>query len=99
MTRMAFTKRLALTALLAGTALVPGMAQAQTAREVELETRLKALEAAVQDLRGELNAARATAATPPRPRRPPPRPRSHPRRTICIRLLRWARLPRRRWPR
>ena len=67
---MAFTKRLALTALLAGTALVPGMAQAQTAREVELETRLKALEAAVQDLRGELNAARATAATAPQPAAP-----------------------------
>ncbi|TCQ00823.1 porin-like protein [Sphingomonas sp. PP-F2F-A104-K0414] len=64
MTRMAFKTRLALTALLAGTALVPGMAQAQTAREIELETRLKALEAAVQDLRGELNAARATAAAP-----------------------------------
>ncbi|WP_347812363.1 DcaP family trimeric outer membrane transporter [Sphingomonas sp. PP-F2F-A104-K0414] len=61
---MAFKTRLALTALLAGTALVPGMAQAQTAREIELETRLKALEAAVQDLRGELNAARATAAAP-----------------------------------
>ncbi len=66
MTRMAFKTRLAFTALLAGTALVPGMAQAQaqTAREIELETRLKALEAAVQDLRGELNAARATAAAP-----------------------------------
>ncbi|WP_310886129.1 DcaP family trimeric outer membrane transporter [Sphingomonas sp. PP-F2F-G114-C0414] len=61
---MAFKTRLALTALLAGTALVPGIAQAQTAREVELETRLKALEAAVQDLRGELTAARATAAAP-----------------------------------
>ncbi|MBD8617614.1 hypothetical protein IFT67_01610 [Sphingomonas sp. CFBP 13728] len=56
--------------MLAGTALVPGVAQAQTAREVELETRLKALEAAVQDLRGELNAARATAATAPRPAAP-----------------------------
>ena len=70
MTRMAFKTRLAFTAftaLLAGTALVPGVAQAQTAREVELETRLKALEAAVQDLRGELNAARATAATAPQP--------------------------------
>ncbi|RMB34623.1 porin-like protein [Sphingomonas sp. PP-F2F-G114-C0414] len=64
MTPMAFKTRLALTALLAGTALVPGIAQAQTAREVELETRLKALEAAVQDLRGELTAARATAAAP-----------------------------------
>ncbi len=66
MTRMAFKTRLAFTALLAGTALVPGMAQAQaqTAHEIELETRLKALEAAVQDLRGELNAARATAAAP-----------------------------------
>ncbi|RZM04920.1 MAG: hypothetical protein EOP67_77540, partial [Sphingomonas sp.] len=56
--------------MLAGTALVPGVVQAQTAREVELETRLKALEAAVQDLRGELNAARATAATAPRPAAP-----------------------------
>jgi hypothetical protein len=64
MTPMAFKTRLALTALLSGTALVPGMAQAQTAREIELETRLKALEAAVQDLRGELNAARATSAAP-----------------------------------
>jgi hypothetical protein len=64
MTRMAFKTRLAFTALLAGTALVPGMAHAQTAREIELETRLKALEAAVQDLRGELNTARATAAAP-----------------------------------
>lgn len=62
MTRMAFRTRLAFTALLGGTALVPGMVQAQTAREIELETRLKALEAAVQDLRGELTAARATAA-------------------------------------
>ncbi|MEG3170905.1 DcaP family trimeric outer membrane transporter [Sphingomonas sp. ZB1N12] len=61
---MAFKTRLALTALLGGTALVPGMAQAQTAREIELETRLKALEAAVQDLRGELTAARATSAAP-----------------------------------
>jgi len=54
------------TTLLLGTALagvVPGTAQAQTAHELELEARLKALEAAVQDLRGELNAARATAAT------------------------------------
>ncbi|BCA63756.1 hypothetical protein HMP09_2990 [Sphingomonas sp. HMP9] len=67
MTRMVFKTRLALTALLAGTALVPGIAQAQTAREVELETRLKALEAAVQDLRGELNAARATASTATQP--------------------------------
>jgi hypothetical protein len=64
MTPMAFKTRLALTALLGGTALVPGMAQAQTARELELETRLKALEAAVQDLRGELTAARATSAAP-----------------------------------
>ena len=64
MTRMAFRTRLALTALLASTALIPGMAQAQTAREIELETRLKALEAAVQDQRGELNAARATSAAP-----------------------------------
>ncbi|WP_307087209.1 DcaP family trimeric outer membrane transporter [Sphingomonas faeni] len=62
---MAFKTRLALTALLAGTALVPSMAQAQTAREIELETRLKMLEAAVQDLRGELNAARATSAPAP----------------------------------
>ncbi len=61
-------KRLAFGTLLMSTALaglVPTAAQAQTAREVELETRLKALEAAVQDLRGELNAARATAATQP----------------------------------
>ncbi len=64
MTPMAFKTRLALTALLSGTALVPGTAQAQTAREIELETRLKALEAAVQDLRGELTAARATSAAP-----------------------------------
>ncbi len=76
MTPMAFKTRLALTALLSGTALVPGMAQAQaqTAREIELETRLKALEAAVQDLRGELNAARQTAAAPiaPAPTNPSP---------------------------
>ncbi len=61
-------KRLAFRTLLVSSALaglVPIAAQAQTAREVELETRLKALEAAVQDLRGELNAARATAATQP----------------------------------
>ena len=64
MTPMAFKTRLALTALLSGTALVPGMAQAQTAREIELETRLKMLEAAVQDLRSELNTARATASAP-----------------------------------
>jgi hypothetical protein len=64
MTPMAFKTRLALTALLGGTALVPGTAQAQTARKIELETRLKALEAAVQDLRGELTAARATSAAP-----------------------------------
>jgi hypothetical protein len=60
-------KRLAFRTLLVSSALaglVPTAAQAQTAREVELETRLKALEAAVQDLRGELNAARATAAAP-----------------------------------
>ena len=60
-------KRLAFRTLLMSTALaglVPTAAQAQTAREIELETRLKALEAAVQDLRGELNAARATAAAP-----------------------------------
>jgi len=63
MTPMAFKTRLALTALLGGAALVPGTAQAQTAREIELETRLKALEA-VQDLRGELTAARATSAAP-----------------------------------
>ena len=62
MTCMVFKTRLAFTALLAGTALVPAAAYAQTAREAELETRLKALEAAVQDLRGELTAARATAA-------------------------------------
>ena len=65
MTCMVFKTRLAFTALLAGTALVPAAAHAQTAREVELETRLKALEAAVQDLRGELTAARATAAAAP----------------------------------
>ena len=64
MTPMAFKTRLALTALLGGTALVPGTAEAQTAREIELETWLKALEAAVQDLRGELTAARATSAAP-----------------------------------
>jgi outer membrane murein-binding lipoprotein Lpp len=65
---MAFKTRMALTALLSGTALagmVPTAAHAQTAREIELETRLKALEAAVQDLRGELNAARATASAAP----------------------------------
>ena len=67
MTLMAFKTRLAFTALLASTALVPGMAQAQTAREIELEARLKALEAAVQDLRGELNAARATASAATQP--------------------------------
>ncbi len=63
-------KRLAFRTLLVSSALaglVPTAAQAQTAREVELETRLKALEAAVQDLRGELNAARATAAAPTAP--------------------------------
>lgn len=68
MTRIAFKTRLAMTALLSGTALaglMPSAAQAQTAREVELEARLKALEAAVQDLRGELNAARSAAATTP----------------------------------
>ena len=60
-------KRLAFGTLLVSSALAglaPTAAQAQTAREVELETRLKALEAAVQDLRGELSAARATAAAP-----------------------------------
>jgi hypothetical protein len=65
---LAFRKGLVLTTLLAGTAvtaLTPSAAHAQTAREVELEARLKALEAAVQDLRGELNAARATAASGP----------------------------------
>jgi hypothetical protein len=66
MTCMAIKTRIALTALLSGTALTglaPTAAQAQTAREIELETRLKALEAAVRDLRRELNAARATAAS------------------------------------
>ncbi len=61
-------RRSVYTALLVGTALVgiaPSAAHAQTAREIELETRLKALEAAVQDLRGELTAARASAAAPP----------------------------------
>lgn len=61
MKRLAF-RTLLMSSALAG--LVPTAAQAQTAREVELETRLKALEAAVQDLRGELTAARATAAAP-----------------------------------
>lgn len=64
MTRSVFATMLLGTAL-AGVA--PGVAQAQTAREIELEARLKALEAAVQDLRGELNAARATAAAAPAP--------------------------------
>lgn len=49
---------------LAGITSLSGTAQAQTARERELETRLKALEAAVQDLRSELTAARATASAP-----------------------------------
>lgn len=69
MTRSAFKGRAGLGALLIGTALaglVPGAASAQTAREIELETRLKALEAAVQDLRGELSAARASASATPR---------------------------------
>lgn len=52
-------------AVLAGTALgalgaLP--AQAQTGREAELETRLKSLEAAVAELRGELDRARAVRA-------------------------------------
>jgi hypothetical protein len=47
---------------LAGMLLAPGGAQAQTARERELEARLNALEAAVRDLRGELAAARGGAA-------------------------------------
>ena len=61
-------RRSAFTTLLVGTALVgltPGAAFGQTAREAELEARLKALEAAVQDLRGELTAARATTAVAP----------------------------------
>lgn len=59
---MVFRTRLAMTALLASSALVPVSAQAQTAREAELEARLKTLEAAVQDLRSELNATRASAS-------------------------------------
>lgn len=54
--------------LLIGTALAgisANTAFAQTAREAELEARLKALEAAVRDLRGELTAARATASAAP----------------------------------
>ncbi|WP_334004394.1 hypothetical protein [Sphingomonas aerolata] len=61
-------RRSVFTTLLLGTALAgltPGAAFGQTAREAELEARLKALEAAVQDLRGELTAARATAAAAP----------------------------------
>lgn len=54
--------RSALLAGIAAAALLPAAAQAQTAREAELEARLSQLEAAVTSLRAELEATRAQGA-------------------------------------